>query len=255
MKVLIFHGYMLRGTGSNIYNASLAPALARLGHEVHLLCQDRDVRIEGVEVHNPDIGGLLPVYVKDPYEGFEVKAFPELSEEELDRYLDANVAAVRAVAEGAGGIDVALANHLVMGPAILARAGVAPFAAKVHGSALEYTVKPHPRFRPYAEEGMNAAAGVLVGSRHTAESSSGPPCRTFRAWKPRPVSAARRRHADVPAAGGGHRGVRGQLGPQRPPMAVATPPSSSSGSSSSRRESICCWPPGRWSARSTPRRG
>ena len=57
-----------------------------------------------------------------------------------------------------------------MGPAILARAGVAPFAAKIHGSALEYTVKPHPRFLPYAEEGMEAAAGVLVGSRHTAES-------------------------------------------------------------------------------------
>jgi glycosyltransferase involved in cell wall biosynthesis len=171
MRVLIFHGYMLRGTGSNIYNASLAPALARLGHEVHLLCQDREVRIEGVEIHNPDIGGLLPVYVKDPYEGFEVKAFPELSEEELDRYLDANVAAVGAVAERAGGIDVALANHLVMGPAILARAGVAPFAAKVHGSALEYTVKPHlDRFGPFAEEGMSGASGVLVGSRHTAES-------------------------------------------------------------------------------------
>ena len=171
MRVLIFHGYMLRGTGSNIYNASLARALARLGHEVHLLCQDREVRIEGVEIHNPDIGGLLPVYVKDPYEGFEVKAFPELSEAELDRYLDANVAAVRAVAERAGGIDVALANHLIMGPAILARADVGPFAAKVHGSALEYTVKPHlDRFGPFAEEGMSAASGVLVGSRHTAES-------------------------------------------------------------------------------------
>ncbi|HWP33069.1 MAG TPA: glycosyltransferase, partial [Solirubrobacterales bacterium] len=162
MKILVFHGYMLRGTGSNIYNANLARALAGLGHEVHLLCQDREVRIEGVEIHNPDIGGLLPVYVKDPYEGFEVKAFPELSDAELARYIDANVAAVREVAERAGGVDAALANHLVMGPAILARAAVAPFAAKIHGSALEYTVKPHPRFLPYAEEGMDAAAGVLV---------------------------------------------------------------------------------------------
>jgi glycosyltransferase involved in cell wall biosynthesis len=170
MRILVFHGYMLRGTGSNIYNANLARALANLGHEVHLLCQDRETRIEGVEVHNPDIHGLLPVYVKDPYEGFEVKAFPELSEEELDRYIEANVSAVRAVAERVGGIDLALANHLVMGPAILARAGVAPFAAKIHGSALEYTVKPHPRFLPYAREGMEAAQGVLVGSRHTAES-------------------------------------------------------------------------------------
>jgi glycosyltransferase involved in cell wall biosynthesis len=170
MRVLVFHGYMLRGTGSNIYNVNLARALARLGHEVHLLCQDREVRIGGVEVHNPDIGGLLPVYVKDPYEGFEVKTFPELSEAELDRYLDANVAAVREVAAGAGGIDLALANHLVMGPAILARAAVAPFAAKIHGSALEYTVKPHPRFLPFAREGMEAARGVLVGSGHTGES-------------------------------------------------------------------------------------
>ena len=99
MRVLLFHGYMLRGTGSNIYNVNLARALARLGHEVHLLCQDREVKIEGVEIHNPDIDGLLPVYVKDPYEGFEVKAFPELTEAELDRYIEANVAAVRAVAE------------------------------------------------------------------------------------------------------------------------------------------------------------
>ena len=171
MRILIFHGYLLRGTGSNIYNASLAPALARLGHEVHLLCQDRNPpSLEGVEVHVPDIGRLLPVYVKDPYEGFEVKAFGELSEEELERYVEANVVAVREVAEGLGGVDAALANHLVMGPAILARAGVAPFAAKVHGSALEYTVKPHPRFLPWAREGMEAASGVLVGSRHTAES-------------------------------------------------------------------------------------
>ncbi len=171
MKVLIFHGYMLRGTGSNIYNANLAPALARLGHEVHLLCQDRQVELPGVQIHNPDIDGLLPVYVKDPYEGFEVKAFPELSEAELDRYIDANVEAVRAAAAAAGGIDAGLANHLVMGPAILARAGVSPYAVKVHGSDLLYTVRPHPeRFVPFAAEGVAAASGVLVGSRHTAES-------------------------------------------------------------------------------------
>jgi glycosyltransferase involved in cell wall biosynthesis len=170
MRLLVFHGYMLRGTGSNIYNVNLARALARLGHEVHLLCQDREVRVPGVQIHNPDIGGLLPVYVKDPYEGFEVKTFPELTEAELDRYVEANVAAVREVAEAAGGIDLALANHLVMGPAILARADVAPFAVKIHGSALEYTVKPHPRFLPYAREGVEAANGVVTGSGHTAES-------------------------------------------------------------------------------------
>ena len=210
MKVLIFHGYLLRGTGSNVYNASLARALARLGHEVHLLCQDREagsldwvdglgrwtdgrLRVEPgaagsgpglVTVYVPEIGGLLPVYVADRYEGFRVKTFAELTDGELDAYLDANVAAVRDVVDALGGVDAALANHLVMGPVILARAGLG-FAVKIHGSALEYTVKPErERFLPYAREGIDAAAAVLVGSRHTAESlwetigDSGLPART-----------------------------------------------------------------------------
>jgi glycosyltransferase involved in cell wall biosynthesis len=197
VRVLIFHGYLLRGTGSNVYNASLVRALAGLGHEVHLLCQDRhaaeldwvdrvgnwdsgELAVEAtggaspgegsVTVYRPDICGLLPVYVKDEYEGFRVKTFPELDDAELDVYLGANVAAVREVAEAAGGVDVALANHLIMGPLILARSRL-EFVAKVHGSALEYTVKPNPeRFMPYAREGMRVARAVLVGSRHTAQS-------------------------------------------------------------------------------------
>ncbi|MGH2950129.1 MAG: glycosyltransferase family 4 protein, partial [Solirubrobacteraceae bacterium] len=193
MRVLIFHGYLLSGTGSNVYNAALAEALVRAGHEVHLVCQDRDplafgwvdaagdwdagelrVRHKGSDplctVYRPDIGGLLPLYVADRYEGVDARPFPELTEEEVDRYVAANVAAVREVAERVRP-DVALANHLVMGPLVLARAldGV-PYAVKVHGSALEYTVKPYPRFLPHAREGLAGARGILVGSRHTAES-------------------------------------------------------------------------------------
>jgi glycosyltransferase involved in cell wall biosynthesis len=195
LRALIFHGYLLRGTGSNIYNANLAQALVRLGWDVHLLCQDRDagelawvhavghwrggeLEVEQLReapgegkltVYVPEIAGLLPVYVHDRYPGFEVKTFDELSELELDRYLSANVAAVEDVASHAGKLDAALANHLVMGPLIVGRAGLR-FAAKIHGSALEYTVKPNRRFLPHAERGMAAASAVLVGSRHTAES-------------------------------------------------------------------------------------
>jgi glycosyltransferase involved in cell wall biosynthesis len=249
MRVLIFHGYMLRGTGSNIYNANLARALAHLGHEVHLLCQDREIRIEGVQIHNPDIGGLLPVYVKDPYEGFEVRSFPELTDEELDRYIDSNVVAVREVAEKTGGVDLALANHLVMGPAILARAAICPFAAKIHGSALEYTVKPHPRFLPYAIEGMKAASGVLVGSRHTAESlwaalpdvaglrektRLGPPGVDTEAFRPRVLSrggvpgAALGFSPDEDSALQGGRGEKQDAALCRAPL--PTPPAGRSGS-------------------------
>jgi glycosyltransferase involved in cell wall biosynthesis len=195
VRILVFHGYLLRGTGSNVYNASLAPAFAALGHDVHLICQDRgagelswvnavgawdrgELRVErlrepegegSVSVYVPDIGGLLPVYVADRYEGFRVKTFPELSDEELDSYLDRNVAAVRDVVAAAGEPGAALANHLIMGPVILARAGLT-FATKVHGSDLSYTVRPHPkRFAPFAREGMEAASAALVGSGHTAE--------------------------------------------------------------------------------------
>jgi glycosyltransferase involved in cell wall biosynthesis len=193
MRVLIFHGYLLRGTGSNVYNAELAQALVHAGHEVHLVCQDRDpLALDWVDaagdwdagplavqtrreparatVYRPDIAGLLPLYVADRYDGVDARPFPDLSEGEVDRYVERNVAAVREVAARARP-DVALANHLVMGPLILARAldGV-PYAVKIHGSALEYVVKPHPRFLPPAREGLAGAGGVLVGSRHTAES-------------------------------------------------------------------------------------
>ena len=91
MRVLVFHGYLLRGTGSNVYNARLCAALARAGHSVDLLCQEPrpeeldfvdavgswegggagGVRITTlrepvqVTVWRPDIGRLLPVYVAD----------------------------------------------------------------------------------------------------------------------------------------------------------------------------------------------
>lgn len=196
MRILIFHGYLLGGTGSNVYNARLAAALVALGHEVHLLCQDRHpgeqpfvdgagdwdggelgVRVlrEKVRctVYRPNIGALLPVYVADRYEGIQARTFAECSDAEVAAYIDANVLAVRDVIARARP-DVALANHLVMGPVILARALASeeiPYAVKVHGSALEYTVKPHPeRFLPYAREGLAGARAVLVGSHHTAAS-------------------------------------------------------------------------------------
>jgi glycosyltransferase involved in cell wall biosynthesis len=194
LRVLVFHGYLLQGTGSNVYNAELGAAFVRAGHELHLLCQDRDpFALEWVDaagvwqdgelvveerrsparatVYRPDIGGLLPLYVADRYQGTDAKPFQELTDDELTSYIDSTVEAVREVVTRARP-DVALANHLVMGPAILSRAleGV-PYAVKIHGSALEYTVKPHrARFRPYAAEGLAGARGVLVGSRHTAES-------------------------------------------------------------------------------------
>ena len=133
-------------------------------NSLHLPANVRHVR--------PEIEGLLPVYVADRYEGVEARTYLEISDAEIERYLELNVAAVREVCDG-WRPDIALANHLVMGPVVLARAlgDDVPYAVKVHGSALEYVVKRDPeRFLPYAREGLAGARSVLVGSRHTAES-------------------------------------------------------------------------------------
>jgi glycosyltransferase involved in cell wall biosynthesis len=205
VRVLIFHGYLLDGTGSNVYNARLAAAMVGLGHDVHLLSQDRHperqpfvdavgdwddgaLRVRALErppaergaepprgrctAYRPNIGGLLPVYVADRYEGIQARTFAQCSEAEVARYVAANVAAVAELRELVAP-QVALANHLVMGPLILARglAGAVPYAVKIHGSALEYTVKPEPeRFLEPAREGLAGARTVLVGSHHTAAS-------------------------------------------------------------------------------------
>src|SRR3954452_20783978 len=244
VRILIFHSYLLRGTGSNVYNASLVAALAKLGHEVHLLCQDRhagelpfvdavgrwengNLTVETIRepvkvtAYLPDIGRTLPVYVADEYEGFDAKPYPELSDDAIEHYVAVNAAAVREVAERAD-IQVGLANHMVMGPVILARGLDAPYAVKIHGSALTYTVAPHPdRFLPYAREGLEPAGAVLVGSRHTAEglwevmddpelperTRLGPPGVDAEEFVPRPPAEARERLLPLPdrvrAAGGG----------------------------------------------------
>ena len=108
--ILVFHGYLLHGTGSNVYNAELGAALVRAGHELHLLCQDRSpFSLDWVDacgswdsgslvveqrrsparatVYRPDIGGVLPLYVADRYDGFDARPFPDLSDAEVDRYL------------------------------------------------------------------------------------------------------------------------------------------------------------------------
>ena len=198
MRVLIFHGYLLRGTGSNVYNAELAAAL-RAPRATRSICSARTAtrwRCRGSTPSATGTGGELEVEVRaragardrlpaghrrrccrctspTATRAFEARPFPELlATPRSPRTSTRNVAAVRAVAARARP-DVALANHLVMGPAILARAlaGTCPYAVKIHGSALEYVVKPHPeRFLPYAREGLARARGVLVGSLHTAES-------------------------------------------------------------------------------------
>ena len=154
-----------------------------------------------------------------------------------------NVARRRARSPSARAPDVALANHLVMGPLILARgaAGDVPYAVKVHGSALEYAVKPEPeRFLPAAREGLaRARDGARRLAPHGRERSgrrwttrrcrrargSGRPASTSRRFAPAPRAEAAALHA-LAAGLAEQRWPRRRrpTQPTRRPRSPATPP-------------------------------
>jgi glycosyltransferase involved in cell wall biosynthesis len=202
VKILLWHGYLLRGSGSNIYCANTAAAWRAQGHDVLVLCQERDVAgldfvdsagvfapdnrsftttdtgvpaaAGRVRVVNPDIGEILPVYVFDEYEGFSAKLFVDLADDELRDYTDRNVSAL-ATAISEFEPEALITGHEVMGPFIAKLACEptgTPFIAKLHGSALEYAVKLEKRYRDYASEGLSAAARVIGGSNYMVEEAS-----------------------------------------------------------------------------------
>ena len=176
---------------------------------------------------------MLPVYVADRYEGFDAKPFQDLTDDELEHYIDANVAAVRDVAERAEP-DVALANHLVDGPrGAGTRRGSATRSRSTAARSSTRSSRTRSASCRWRARASPAPRGVLVGSRHTAESlwaalddpslpertRLGPPGVDVHAFRPRAAGeaaagAARARRPARGRAGGGlgrRRGRRGAL--------------------------------------------
>src|SRR5512142_2622947 len=125
MRILLWHGYLLGGTGSNVYTRALARAWSDAGHEVVVVCQERHperYELGGARVVVPELpGGLLPVFVHDEYEGLQAKLLPEFTAAERDAYVAANAAALRELMPA----DAVFANHVLLG-APVARAAGAP---------------------------------------------------------------------------------------------------------------------------------
>ena len=83
MNLVLWHGYLLSGTGSNIYTQHVARAWARLGHDVRVLCQEphpeRFSLGPGVRIIRPEAGPLLPTFVLDRYQGIEARLVGDFS--------------------------------------------------------------------------------------------------------------------------------------------------------------------------------
>jgi len=164
MRIFVWHGYLLSGTGSNIYARQLAREWGRAGHDVTLFSQERrpeQFDLGGVAVVRPDVGGLLPVFVLDRYEGYEVKLVQDCSREELDAWVEANAGALR----DQGPADLVFVNHVLLGGPVGAASGTR-YVVKAHGSELEYAMRGNDELSAWGGEVLAGAAATIVGSRH-----------------------------------------------------------------------------------------
>ena len=164
MRILLWHGYLLGGTGSNVYTRALAREWGRAGHEVVVFSQEprpEQYDLGGAETVRPDIGGLLPVFVLDRYEGLEARLLPEMTRAERDRFVELNAAALREHLPA----DLVFANHVLLGGPVAAATG-ARYAVKAHGSELEYAIRGNEELAAWARASLAPADAVFVGSEH-----------------------------------------------------------------------------------------
>ena len=168
MRILLWHGYLLGGTGSNVYTRALAREWSNAGHDVVVVSQERapeqyDLgRAQTATVDLP--GGLLPVFVLDRYEGLRPKLLQDFTAGERAAYVEANSAVLRELLPA----DLVFANHVLMGAAVGAASG-APFRVKAHGSELEYSLRGRPELEQWARASLARAEATYVGSRHIRE--------------------------------------------------------------------------------------
>lgn len=164
MRILLWHGYLLSGTGSNIYTQALARAWSRAGYQVVVFCQEPHPErfdLAGASVVRPDIGRLLPVFVLDRYEGLEARLLQDLTPAEREHYVERNAAAVRDHLPA----DLVFANHVLLGGPVGAASGTR-YAVKAHGSELEYSMRGNPDLTAWGRESLAGADAVFVGSAH-----------------------------------------------------------------------------------------
>ena len=164
MRILLWHGYLLGGTGSNVYTRALAREWSRAGHDVVVVCQEPHPErydLGGAKVFRPNIGGLLPVFVLDRYDGLEAKLLQDFTHAERARYVALNATALCAQMPA----DLVFANHVLLGAAVGYASGM-PFVVKAHGSELEYSMRGNEELAAWGRDCLELAEAVFVGSAH-----------------------------------------------------------------------------------------
>ena len=165
MRILLWHGYLLGGTGSNVYARACAREWSEAGHDVTVVCQERHpelYHLGGARVVVPELPGrLLPVFVLDRYAGLEPKLLQDFTSGEREAYVEANAAALRGLLPA----DIVFANHVVLGGPVAAATG-ARYSVYAHGSELEYSMRGNAELERWGRESLAGAHAVFVGSGH-----------------------------------------------------------------------------------------
>lgn len=178
MRIGLYHGYELTGSGSNEYTRYLARFLVHNGHEVHIICREKhpekipfiteafswdaegnakrifrhDASCGVCILHRLPDGPVIPVFLTDKQRSGNVKSFVSLSDEELCEYHQLNENVLASILTKHP-LDVLQANHLVYQPVAACKP-----CAMTHTPLVIY---PHGRCdRIYRSNRMSGTAGL-----------------------------------------------------------------------------------------------
>jgi len=193
------HGYLLSGTGSNLYVRNIVKKMCEMGQDVVLVCQEftpedydfiaRHIRAAGDEYHVvfdretpypgkceiyvPDTNNELLVYVHDRYKDLNVREMKDVSEEGIQEYIRLNARTIQYICENYD-ISKAYSNHLVLQPQYVAK-GIKDAQSRArhivigHGSDLNYAISQSEYLDGLSRTTLTTCDQLVAVSQHSKE--------------------------------------------------------------------------------------
>ena len=168
MRILIWHGYLLGGTGSNVYCRALAREWSRGGHEVVVVSQERapeQYDLGGAQAVAVDLPGrLLPVFVMDRDQGLKPQLPPGLQRARATRVRRSERGCASRVAAGRSRVHQPRADGRAR------RSGQRrPLSREGTRVRTRYSMPGCPELGEWARETLARAEATYVGSEHIRE--------------------------------------------------------------------------------------
>ena len=193
--MIVLHGYLLEGYGSNFWIRSVIRALCKNGQTVHLMCQEnqavnydfistvylyhknnkiekkleRTVPYAGQCImHKPILGDILPVFIDGKYEEFkEAIAMVKLPEHFIKSYITFNSKVLNFIVNKFK-LKSIFANHAVLMPTVaqmVASKNGINFTMMPQSMDIREVVEKEERFYNYCKNAIGASEKVFVLSQ------------------------------------------------------------------------------------------